>query len=327
MILVVGSTGQLGSVIVKDLARKGQPVRALVRPTSPHEHIRVPGVELCHGDLRDYESLDRACEGVDTVISTATVMVPRGKYSFKEDEDAGYKNLLRACTKHGVKQFLFTSILGFPDSVEKKVTALRFKRAVEKTIHDSGIPYTIFRIGPFMDDYFALIGSEIPLRGAEAATVARPFWFTKFYRGRIATLVEDKGIAVIPGREHMRNSFVALDDIARLLQNAVGHPAALNRIFDIGGPEKLTWKEVAGIFSRLLDRPVRTVCTSSYTPFFLLIPLMRLFSEGAANQLSVLWAMSRYEMVCDTEEVARQLGVRLTTAEEFLRHKVSLAAD
>lgn len=328
LVLVVGSTGQVGTVIVRTLARRGVPVRALARPTSQHEHLKIPGVELVYGDLRDAASLDAACAGVGVVISTATVMVPRGSnYSFEQDEIQGYENLLKACSKHGVAQFIFPSVLAFAEAAEPRVPALVAKRQVEAMIIASGIPYSIFRLGPFMDDYFALIGSEIPLRGSTAATVRRPFWFMKFYRGRVGRMIEERGVAVTPGPDQIKNSFISVEDVARFLIAAIDHEGVKNKVFDVGGPEDLDWAEVAAIFSRVMGRPVRTFCSAPLTPFAVLIPALGLFSSGAANAMSVLWAMSRYDMTCDTSEVARLLGVEMQTAEQFLREKWALPDD
>ena len=74
MILVVGSTGFLGSEICRRLSDRGQSVRALVRATSDAqrvERLRALGVETVVGDLKDRASLDAACAGVSAVISTA----------------------------------------------------------------------------------------------------------------------------------------------------------------------------------------------------------------------------------------------------------------
>jgi uncharacterized protein YbjT (DUF2867 family) len=75
MILVVGATGSLGSGICRRLAAKGKPVGGLVRTTSDPakvDHLKKLGVTLVQGDLTDRASLDAACKGVTTVISTAS---------------------------------------------------------------------------------------------------------------------------------------------------------------------------------------------------------------------------------------------------------------
>ena len=77
MILVVGATGLLGGEICRRLAAKGKPIRALVRGASDQAKVgalRDLGAELVQGDLRDRISLEAACQGVRTMISTASSM-------------------------------------------------------------------------------------------------------------------------------------------------------------------------------------------------------------------------------------------------------------
>ena len=323
MILVVGATGQLGTSVIRKAVAGGERVRALVRPGSSFDHLRGPDVELCFGDLRDRASLLAACAGIEAVIATATVVFPRGKYRFDEDELAGYRNLLHACGHAGVEQFLFTSIIRLPERYRRRVPTLRLKAFVESLARQSGVSYTIFRAGAFMDDYFALMGSSVPLRGVEAATLRRPFWFSRCYLWLVGTLIEDRGIALVPGSVDRRHSFVALDDVATFLVRALRHPAARNACFDIGGPEILSWREVAALYAKLLGRSVRAVSLAPPRALRMAAAALRLFSEAAANQLGILWAIADQEIIVDSAEVASLFDVRLTSAEEFLSARLA----
>src|SRR3954447_25430857 len=74
MVLVCGATGELGGRVVRGLRAAGSPVRALARPRSDTGGLRELGVELTTGDFRDAESLRRAVMGVESVVSTVTVI-------------------------------------------------------------------------------------------------------------------------------------------------------------------------------------------------------------------------------------------------------------
>jgi uncharacterized protein YbjT (DUF2867 family) len=98
MILVVGSTGVLGSEIVRQLCEQNKPVRAFVRKSSDPEKVaRLEnlGAEIVEGDLTDKASLVAACQGTDTVIMTATTpphrhrvtIQPRHTYAECNDQD------------------------------------------------------------------------------------------------------------------------------------------------------------------------------------------------------------------------------------------------
>jgi len=79
MILIVGSTGLLGSAVTKKLAAAGQPVTGLVRDagTDKAKALQAAGAKLVTGDLKDRSSLERALAGVDTVICTASSTLSR----------------------------------------------------------------------------------------------------------------------------------------------------------------------------------------------------------------------------------------------------------
>src|SRR5690242_2767429 len=82
MILVVGATGLVGSTICKGLAAKGQPVRALVRPTSDPAKVQAlkdAGVATVVGDLKDEASIRAAVAGADVVITTASSTLSRAE--------------------------------------------------------------------------------------------------------------------------------------------------------------------------------------------------------------------------------------------------------
>lgn len=321
MILVVGATGQLGTAVVRKLAAAGQPVRAFVRRTGRYQHLQGPGVELAFGDLRDPASLDAACQGADVVIATANAIVPQGPSSFEAVEGKGYQDLIAACQKHGVKQFIFISAPVTPH--DNTVPSFRYKRLNEARLQASGLNYTILRASLFMDCWFAFIGSTIPARGAEAPTIERQYGFLQQFMKGVGNLIPGAGRALIPGNGQARHAFVAADDVASYAVNAIGHPAAERAILEVGGPEILSWGQVADIYAKALDRKVRPV----YTPggvFRVMRAVMSPFSEAASDIMGLNWLVS-YSTPYESQKMAAALGVKLTSAEEFLRGKVALA--
>ncbi len=86
-----------------------------------------------------------------------------------------------------------------------------------------------------MDSWLALVGSSIPTRGSEAATLNRPYHFLQPFRRATGQLVENHGIALIPGSERTRHSFITIDDVTVFVAACTGNPDAKNRIYEIGG--------------------------------------------------------------------------------------------
>ena len=108
MILVVGSTGVLGSEICRRLTASGKSVRGLVRSSSAPEKVdrlKAMGVETVLGDLRDPSSLAAACQGVDTVITTATTTISmQPGDSIPVTDQQGQLDLVNAARQAGVRR-------------------------------------------------------------------------------------------------------------------------------------------------------------------------------------------------------------------------------
>jgi uncharacterized protein YbjT (DUF2867 family) len=324
MILVVGATGQLGTTVVRRLAAAGQQVRAFARPTSDTQFLRIPNVELTYGDLRDAESVDSACAGSDVIIATANTVAPRERYSFGSDEGDGYRNLIAAAEQRGVRQFIFMSVPVTPQ--DDAVPTFRYKRLIEGMLKSSKVPYTIVRGSLFMDDWFALIGSSIPLRGAEAATLHRPFWFSRAFMRGAGHLIENRGIALVPGSGKTRHAFVTLDDVASFLVKSVGRPDARNATFEVGGPEVLSWNDVVALFGKVLGKHVRAM-NAPVAVFRAQQILLSPFSPAAANLMGMNWMVGSTDTPYDMSVLAPSFGIRLTTSEQFLRQKLALPAS
>jgi uncharacterized protein YbjT (DUF2867 family) len=317
-LLVVGATGQLGTAVVRKLIAAGRPVRAFVRPGSSAR--AVPGAELALGDLCVSQDIDLACRNVEAVICTANSVLPGPGDRLGDVEHRGYGNLLEACRRHGVAQFVFISAPVTP--LDEKVPSIRWKRWNEGRIRESGIPYTIFRAPPFMDSWLAVIGSRLPLRDSENPTLGRPFWFSRAYLRAVGNLMERNGWALVQGPPERLTSFLAVRDAASFLVNAIGHPSARNAAFDIGGPQPHSWTDIVGIYSRVLGRPIRPfpVAPALYRAQQL---FWKPFSAAASNQMGLSWLLASCDTVVDMRETAPLFGVSLTSVETFLREKAS----
>ena len=321
-VLVVGATGQLGTRVVQQLAAAGRSVRAFVRPGSRHEHLGLPGVQRVHGDLRDAASLEAACNGAGAVIATANAVAPLHGSTFEAVEDRGYADLIQACRRQRCGRFVMISVP--VTRHDAAVPLFRYKRLIEQRLTASGHEYTVLRAGPFMDDWFALIGSRLPARGDPAALIRRPWGFLQTFMGAVGGLIEQRGIALVPGPADTRHPFIAVDDVARYLVRATDHPAALNAVLEVGGPQSLSWAEVAALYAQVLGRPVRVVSVPGAV-FRGQQWLMRPFSQAASNIMGLNWIASRTMAVDDLGHAAT-FGLTLTTAEVFLRAKAALPA-
>jgi uncharacterized protein YbjT (DUF2867 family) len=110
-----------------------------------------------------------------------------------------------------------------------------------------------------------------------------------------------------------RHSLIAVDDVAEFAARAVGHPAAMNRQFVLGGPEALSWSDVVAATSAILGRPVPVQSIEPGQP----IPSLPAPADRMAGGLAA--SLEQRDVVIDAAEAARLLGVTLTPAETVLR--------
>lgn len=229
MYLVVGATGPigLGRAICQRFRAAGQPVRALVRSTSNPDrvgHLRRMGVELTTGDLKDAGSLVAACRGIDTVISTASMMVSRQDTDHVENVDgSGQMNLVSAAAAARVRSFVYVS---FSQHIDRDFPFRNAKRAVEQHLKQSGLAYTILRPTFLMEVWLAPIGGF------------------DFEHAR----------ARIYGRGHHPISWISMVDVARFAAMSISTTAAHNATFELGGPEALSPLDVVRTFEEIGGR-------------------------------------------------------------------------
>ena len=198
------------------------------------------------------------------------------------------------------------------------------KRRTEQRLAQSGLPHAVLRFAPFMDAWFALSGLALATRGDAAPLTTRPWPFLQRFMGVMGGLVEKRGLLIVPGSGERRHAFISVDDVARCCIAALRHEAALNATLAIGGPEVLSWNEVAAKMAAVLGRPVQVVGTPAVM-FALQKLLMRPFSEAAANIMALNWFAAQ-PLPPEDAAVAARLGVTLGTVDQFLRTQAAKPA-
>ena len=192
---------------------------------------------------------------------------------------------------------------------------------VERLLQASGLCYTIGRADFFMDDWLALIGSSIPLRGAESHTLERPFWFSRFFMRVVGHLVEGRGIALVPGPGTTRHAFIALEDVAEFMVRSLEAPAAEDAVWEVGGPEALSWDEAVAVFARVVGRSIRAVHQPAGV-FRAMLTALSPLSPAAGNLMGLNYIAATSDTTADARALARTLGLERTSLETFLRARV-----
>jgi uncharacterized protein YbjT (DUF2867 family) len=321
VILVVGATGQLGSRVVHVLRAQGEDVRAMVRDPAAATDLAATGAELAVADLARPETLDAALDGVDAVIATANAVAPIHRADSAAVVDAGYVELITRAERSGVRRFVFVSVPETP--LDERVPVAATKRRTERLLGKSGLSWLSLRMPPFTEVWLALVGSELPLRGEERNTLGRAYPTLRRFRRVTGRTVERHGVMVVPGPASARQAFLSVHDAATALAAAV-RPGTGEGPVDLGGPEVLTWTDVAAVYQRVLGRRVRVVSQ----PAGVFGVLQRLFGHVAPSLAGVMGLnrlIATSETDWDTTDTARRLGLdRRRTVEEILREKAAL---
>jgi uncharacterized protein YbjT (DUF2867 family) len=146
MILVTGAAGLTGSIVIREFARQGLPVRALVRQSAQAAQFdALPTVEVVTGDMLAPKTLSAALDGVDRalMISTAEVQMIDTQCTFIEAAKS-------AGVQHIVKIAGIDSGVGFDPYAFR---AGRWHAHVERYLEGSGIAWTHIRPVQFMQFY------------------------------------------------------------------------------------------------------------------------------------------------------------------------------
>lgn len=106
--LVTGGGGFLGRYIVEKLIERGDSVRVFSR--GRYKELEALGVECVQGDIRDYDDVNKACNGIDIVFHVAAFAGVWGdKKDFFDINVTGTKNVIRACKENGAGKLVYTS--------------------------------------------------------------------------------------------------------------------------------------------------------------------------------------------------------------------------
>lgn len=113
MVFMTGITGLIGSQIAKNLHKRGEKIRALIRPTSDTSLIDQikDDIEFVEGDVLDVDVLEKALQDVDYVIHAAAIVSFESggaEEMFKVNVE-GTRNLVDVCTSLSLKKFLHVS--------------------------------------------------------------------------------------------------------------------------------------------------------------------------------------------------------------------------
>jgi NAD(P)H dehydrogenase (quinone) len=224
-LLVTGASGQLGAAVLRHLIDTCKvPASTIVagsRDTARLSALAERGVETRRVDFNDAGTLTSAFSGVDRVIIISTDAL--------DGEGTRLRQHLAAVTaakEAGVSRIFYTSM---PNPEGSKVTFAPDHLKTEEAIKASGLAYTIFRNGWYMENLFMAL----------PAALASGQWYSSAGAGKIA--------------------HIARDDIARAIAAGIAAPASDSVTYTLTGAEAYTTDEIAALTSKATGKPLSVV--------------------------------------------------------------------
>jgi len=250
-VLVTGGTGFLGSHLVERLLEQGHEVLVLARKTSNTSHLKTTAARIVIGDVKDYNSLKPAVEGVDVVYHAAARVTPGwGSWElFYSSIVKGTENMLKASAEAGVSRFLHISTgtvhgeycMGDTPACEST------ERHVNLT-PDSYYDYAKLQAEDIAFDYHRQ--GKIPVSMIRIGVIYGPR--DRLLADRVYRQIS-LPVIVWPGELNPRYSVVYVSDAVELAILAATSDRAVGQVYNVAGSEEIRLRDFAEAMVRAIN--------------------------------------------------------------------------
>lgn len=230
LVTVFGGSGFVGRHVVRALARRGYRIRVAVRRPDLAGFLQPIGgvgqISFVQANLRYRQSVDRAVEGSDHVINCVGVLFETGRNTFDAVQDFGARAVAEAARAVGAKLTHISAIGADENSASSYArTKARGEAAVLRTVPDAVILRPSIVFGP--EDGF----------------------FNKF-----ATMARYAPVLPLIGGGNTKFQPVYVNDVAEAVARSVDGVIERGRIYELGGPEVLSFRQCLELMLRVTDR-------------------------------------------------------------------------
>jgi uncharacterized protein YbjT (DUF2867 family) len=220
--LVAGATGYLGGFVAREFKRRGYVVRALARSPEKLEEIRESLDEIVVGEITKPATLQGICDDIDVVFSSVGITRQKDGLTFRDVDYQGNANLLEEAVRAGVEKFVYVSVFKGPE---------RPQLAIVKAHED--------------------FVNELRSSGIDSAVVRPTGYFSDL--SEILEMAK-KGRVYLVGQGTTRSNPIHGADLAVVCVDAVEGDGAE---IDVGGPEVMSYREIAELAFRSLGKPAQ----------------------------------------------------------------------
>ncbi|MEU7616886.1 SDR family oxidoreductase [Micromonospora rifamycinica] len=252
--LVTGATGYIGGRLAPRLLAEGHQVRCLARKAGRLRDVPwAAEAEVAEGDLRRPETLPAAFAGVDVAYYLVHSL---GQADFEAADREAATHFAEAAAAAGVRRIVY---LGGPEPAaggEVPSPHLRSRAEVARILLAGEVPTVVLRAA-------VIIGSG-----------SASFEMLRYLTERLPAMVTPRWV-------RNRIQPIAVRDVLRYLVGCATLPPEVDRAFDIGGPDVLTFREmmqryarVAGLRRRIIVpvRPLTPALSSHWVGLITPVP-------------------------------------------------------
>ncbi len=293
--LVIGATGHVGSKTTILLANRGYDVTAMVRNEGAVIKDSYTGtIKYVVGDLSNEQSIINAVQGMNVVINTANGLLPQKKGDSVTGVNDGAVRLITLCENAGVERFVQSSTPTF--KYDKNVPELWGKRLIEKRLQTSSMQSVIIRNPAFMDVFIVMSGFQQAEDYSLHATTKRNCGFAQWYMKQVGNFVIKRGWMLAPGGAKHGTPTISTRDVAEMLFAGAIYEGNEKRILiEAGGPEWLTWKQIAAIVAEKVGRnKIRLIPIPAWMAN-LNKAMVKPFSKSAANIFAMMGFVAAFQ--------------------------------
>ena len=243
-ILLAGATGYLGSHIANKLTERKYDLRIIAR--SP-DKLALRGVQVedfLQAELTQPEMLKGCCSGIDTVISTVGITRQKDGLTYLDVDYQANLNLLNEARESGVRKFIYVSVLNGENLRHLKICDAK-EKFVEQ-LASSGLEYCVIRPNGFFSD------------------------MSEFYA------MAQTGRVYVFGTGEQKTNPIHGEDLAAVCIDAID---STDQVIEVGGPETLTYNEIAGIAFEVAGKEPRITRIPDWVRITI-IKLIRTFTSS-----------------------------------------------
>ncbi|MGX1024287.1 SDR family oxidoreductase [Psychroflexus sp. MBR-150] len=287
-LFITGSTGHLGKATINFLLEKGvaaNQISALARDEGKAAELKSKGINIKIGNYDDIDSLRSAMQGIETMLLISSSEMNKSRAE-------QHINAIKAAKENGVKHIVYTSFMRTEEDPKSPLWFIAEDHIeTEKYLKESGITYTLFDNGFYLDMLMDYVGEQV---------------------------LETKTIFVPAGKGKV--NFVLRNEVAEALANVLTTSGHDNKTYLIGNEQPISFGEIANYISELTGVAINYVTPEPEVYKQTLMQhdvpedFARMFTAFAV-------AFAADTMNISTTDLTQLLGRKPTTVKKYLSSK------